>query len=207
MEDKVLDAKYTVFTEKEIYRYKALDKYFKNVGDVKIIEMINIINGKSDISLRLLDWFVTQYCKMNKVTYRLTSHITNKEEDYDNYNDDFHVYISYKAQLKTYNKKRFDPFRRNKKFYYPCKITNPVACGMDKDVVSIKLETTLGQLQFFKWAFDNEIVLYVKKNFDKISKSMLVSNKTDKVKEKGKKDKKSSSSNSAYTNDTEVVFD
>lgn len=192
----ILDAKNTYFDVKEMYRYKALDKYFKNISENLLMEMIDIINGKSNISLRLLDWFVTQYCKKYKTTFKL---VNNDEMEYDNGN--FNVYISYKAQLKTFHKKIFDPFRRNKKFYYSCVIKNNI----------IKLETTIGQLQFFKWLFDNNIVHYVKENYESISKSMVIFNKVDKVTKQKDKDSKSSksstSSKSSNTNSNYIIFD
>ena len=69
--------------------------------------MIDIINGKSEISLRILDWFVTRYSNKYKITIDM-----GDEEDI------FNVHISYKAQLKSYKKKYFDPFRRKKKFFF-----------------------------------------------------------------------------------------
>lgn len=193
MDNTILDAKNTYFDIKEMYRYKALDKYFKNLNEALTSEMIDIINGKSLISLRLLDWFVTRYCKKYKITFSLTN---NNDMEYDNNN--FNVYISYKAQLKTFHKKRFDPFRRNKKFYYPCVINTQV----------IKLETTIGQLQFFKWLFDNNIINYVKLNFDKISKSMISFNKIDKTKKSTDKDStKSTISDNSTKSGSYIIFD
>ncbi len=46
--------------------------------------------------------------------------------------------------------------------------------------------TTLGQLNFFKWAFSNNILIYVEKNLKHISKEMNLSNKEEKKKKKDK---------------------
>lgn len=194
MVDIICDAKYTKFDKNEIIKYKILDDFYKKIDGTTILEMIDIINGKSLVSLRLLDWFVTQYCKMYKICYPLKSE--NEYDDMVGYDEEFYVYLSYKAQLKTYNKKRFDPFRRNKKFYYSFNVNG----------TTIKLDTTLGQLQFFKWAFESDIINYVKQNLDKISKSMLSFNKIDKCKLKNKKNNVSESS-SLDSDDTEVIFD
>ena len=68
-----------------------------------------IINGESKISLRLLDWFVTNYSKKNNINY-----ILKKKSK----NINFIVYLDYKAQLKAYSKKQFDPFCRRKELVY-----------------------------------------------------------------------------------------
>jgi len=59
----------------------------------------NILGGKSNVSLRILDWFVTNYAKKNNVSYM---------------HNDRHVivYLAYKSHLKAYSKKMFDPFCR-----------------------------------------------------------------------------------------------
>lgn len=152
------DAKDVNFTSKEMFYYKMVDRYFKNSSIKEIEQMIDIINGKSNISLRLLDWFVTRYAKKYKSCYVIGD------------NDRFNVHISYKAQLKSYKKKHFDPFRRRKKFYY----------YYDKTDNSRRIHTTIGQLNFFRWAFTNNVIKYVEDNYNTISPAMFQSNKEDK---------------------------
>jgi hypothetical protein len=53
----------TFFSSKELCYYKTIHKFFKNCSDKEIIRMLDIINGESTISLRVLDWFVTRYSK------------------------------------------------------------------------------------------------------------------------------------------------
>lgn len=157
--------------KKEFYYYKMVNKFFKICPDNKITKMIDIITGKSNISLRILDWFVTKYSK--------------KRIDYNNGKDTeiFDVRISYKSQLKSYKKRYFDPFRRRERFVY--------SFGDDGNR---KIETTLGQLNFFKWAFSNNILEYIDKNLKQISKEMNLANKEDKKKKKQKlEDSKNSS--------------
>jgi len=151
---------------KELCLYKRVNKFYKS--DCKkenIIKMIDIVNGKSKISLRILDWFVTKYSK--KRTNDIV--VNNGIDDYD-------VRIDYKSVLKSYKKKNFDPFRRreDKKFEY----------YFDKDTF---LKTTLGQLNFFRWAISFKIVQCVEDNIDKVIKEMNSSNKEEKVKKSMKK--------------------
>ena len=151
------------FTTKEKYYYKMVNNFFKNY---EIGTMINIIDSKSKISLRILDWFVTSYAKKKKICYDLNN---NGEKD------NFNVHINYKAQLKSYTKKYFDPFRRKKKFTY---IYNS---GQEE------IFTTIGQLNFFRWAISNNIISYVNNNYDKIVKEMKKANKENKKSKEKKK--------------------
>ena len=66
-------------------------------------KMMFIINGESKISLRIVDWFVTNYAKKYYTIYSLQ--IPNTEDTVR-----FKVYNDYKLKLKAYSKKRFDPF-------------------------------------------------------------------------------------------------
>ena len=124
--------------------------------------LTSIINGQSKISLRVIDWFVTNYSKKNN-----TSFLIEDDRNLDNGNSDskilkeFVVYIDYKLQLKGYQKKQFDPFCRREriKFYY----------NDDEYIV-----TTVGQLNFFRWAIKNNIIDYVQKNLITIENDMNV---------------------------------
>lgn len=159
----------TFFKSKELCFYKMLDKFYKNCNHNYINKMIDIINSQSNISLRILDWFVTRYSK---------TIVTD--------NDKCDIHISYKSQLKSYKKIYFDPFRRRKKFFYHFNINN-----LDK-----KIYTTLGQLNFFMWAINNNIIDYVENNFDTVISEMNNSNKEDKKrKEKKKKEKEKEKKN------------
>jgi hypothetical protein len=122
---------------------------------------VAIVNGDSQISLRLLDWFVTRHSNRNKILIDISSTLID-------------VHISYKAQLKSYKKKYFDPFKRRTKFNYHFKTTDDT------------IQTTIGQLNFFKWAIENNIINFIEANYDCISKDMNQSNKDDKHRKKEK---------------------
>ena len=108
--------------------------------------LVNILDNKYNISLRIIDWFVTNYCKKYNICW------TNK-------NDRFVVYINYKLQLKAYSKKLFDPFCRRDRIYF-----------YYND--EMYLETTVGQLNFFKWIIENNIVDYIIENYTDIEADM-----------------------------------
>lgn len=119
-------------------------------------QIISIINGESKISLRIVDWFVTNYAKKNYTMYNL-----------DNDEDRFKVYNDYKLKLKAYSKKRFDPFCRWERITIPYDNTK-------------QMETTIGQLNFFKWAIENKILDFIQKNYQLIENDMNSRNSTSK---------------------------
>ncbi len=77
---------------------KKLMNYYSNEDNFN--KMLCIINGESKISLRIVDWFSTNYAKKNFTTYDLDS-VSR-----------FKIYNDYKLKLKAYSKRRFDPFCR-----------------------------------------------------------------------------------------------
>ena len=83
----------------------------------------------------------------------------------------FNVYLSYRNQLKAYSKEKFDPFRRNEHivFFY----------DIDKSV-----ETTHGQLNFFRWVIQNDILEYIQDNLKEIETDMLNTQKSNQNKKK-----------------------
>jgi len=110
--------------------------------------MLRIINGESKISLRIIDWFATNYAKKYYTLYSI--HNTGRR---------FKVYVDYKLKLKAYSKKRFDPFCRWDRINVPYKD--------DKYI-----QTTIGQLNFFKWALENDVIRYIEENYANIEKDM-----------------------------------
>lgn len=160
-DDDVPDVSKVKFTRKETFYFKQIDRFFRKLDKDQIDKMINIINGDSRISLRSLDWFVTIYAADHKITYKIKG-----DEDEDD--EEFNVYIGYKAQLKSFKKRYFDPFRRRQKFLY--KIYKKDDNG--KIIYKKELPTTIGQLNFFKWAFTNNLVSHVEKNHSFITEKM-----------------------------------
>lgn len=116
-------------------------------------ELLPIINGNTKLSLRIIDWFVTNYCKKYNITYYI-----DKSNNINTTGEQFIVYLRYKMQLKSFLKKQFDPFCRREriKFFYD-----------DKHLV-----TTVGQLNFFKWAIEKGVIQYIKDNIKDIEADM-----------------------------------
>ena len=123
-------------------------------------ELVHIIDGTKGISLRSIDWFITNYSKKNNIfylTYERDGLPTMSEED-SVFRGNMNVHQSYKSQLKSYSKKTFDPFCRRDRILF--KMGNN------------EIETTIGQLNFFRWALENLVVEYICQNKDIIEKDM-----------------------------------
>jgi hypothetical protein len=125
--------------------------------------MLRIITGETKISLRIVDWFATNYAKKYYTLYTIHQQENNEERR-------FKVYDDYKLKLKAYSKKRFDPFCRWERISIPYKGNSFI-------------ETTIGQLNFFKWAIENKVIDYIEENYEMIEKDMNSRNSTSKRKE------------------------
>ena len=122
---------------------KTLHKYYYK--DNNLEKMLSVLNGDKKISLRLIDYFVTNYAKKNHTIYI-------KDEK------SFYIYREYRNQLKAYSKLLFDPF-----------------CRRDRIELKYKngeLTTTIGQLNFFRWLLDNDLITFIYQNKKSIEKEM-----------------------------------
>ena len=237
--------------DKEDLLMKQLTQYFNNIKNINC--MIPIIQSTSKVSLRMIDWFITNYAKTKNISY-----ICN--------NKNFRVHHNYKSQLKAYSKKRFDPFCRRERIAFQYNFLNientndnnnklvyiysnddmfvneskiiwndfklkfnnnikeinindinnnennilekikdlnlPVIVKIDSlsnitEYTFDKLDynnllnfcqdtiiTTVGQLNFFRWAIDNDVLNYIDKNYSLIEQDMIINGK------KSSKDKK-----------------
>lgn len=117
-----------------------LERFYSNQENIQKVK--DILEGKSNLSLRLVDWFVTNYAKKFNTTFLTKS------------NKHVIVYLSYKSHLKAYSKKMFDPFCRAKRIKFQ------------------GFETTVGQLNFFEWAINDDILDYLEKHYDEVHADM-----------------------------------
>lgn len=151
----------TIFSKIDLMHYREINRYFRDVcTDENKKKMIAIINGdKNEISLRLLDWFVTKFIKQRNIKTLGKINIID-------------IDMNYSAQLSTYGKKNLDPFRRHTKFVYKMTI----------DDQPVDLLTTLGQLTFFHWVFEYEcnLISLIESSKDFLIEKMNKSNKNEK---------------------------
>lgn len=164
--------------EYEKFVLKRLNKFYT----IDKIERIKpIINQESDISLRLIDWTLTNYCKKYVIVIR-----KRNGEIVD-------IYETYKAKLDSYPKNELlDVFKRGSRirFYY-------------SDNEDDYIITSVKQLNIFKWLLEDEILDYIEKYREQINedhRESLRRSKTNKAKNrgKGKKSRRQELSKSAY---------
>lgn len=150
----------TVYTTQNELLLNNLMDFYKD--EKNLTRMLKIITGESKISLRIVDWFATNYAKKYYTLYQIN--------DSNGQIRRFKVYFDYKLKLKAYSKKRFDPFCRWDRISIPYKNNTCI-------------ETTIGQLNFFKWAIENNVINYIEENYESIEKDMNSRNSTSKRKE------------------------
>jgi hypothetical protein len=112
---------------------ESLTKFYDDPENAEKLK--DILTTKTQgISLRNLEWFVTNYAKNRHVTYNSPS------------GRPFTVHVAYKSSLDGYSKKLFDPFCRTERIEFK------------------GLSTTVAQLNFIKWCLTNGIIDYMIKD-------------------------------------------
>ena len=94
-------------------------------------QLKDILEHRRGVSLRNLEWFVTNYSRQTNVTYTTP---TGRQ---------FTVHVAYKSSLDGYSKKFFDPFCRTERIEFQ------------------GFTTTIAQLNFIRWCIVNGIVDYI----------------------------------------------
>ncbi len=108
----------------------------------EIDKVLTYLNGEAPLSLRIIDWFVTKYSRKSFVRYPLNG-------------QEFLVYLSYKGQLKAYSKQYFDPNCRRERIMFTIPNYEPFM-------------TTIGKLNFFRWALESNILEYMEAHEEEI---------------------------------------
>jgi hypothetical protein len=155
----------------------SLQKFYSDRNDKD--DIMKLLEGTSVISLRLIDWFVTNYARQHTISYILNS-------------QEFLVYMNYKSQLKAYSKKLFDPFCRRERIMFQIP-------GHEQFL------TTVGKLNFFRWAIEKGIINYIQMNLAKIEKEMNAS--TREINNLRKQDMSASSQATSATTTTVGTVD
>lgn len=118
------------------------------------------MNNTSNVSLRMIDWFVTNYAKKFHIVIPRTDGATQIVVEY------FNVYANYRVQLKAYSKQQFDPFRRRDRIL------------LEYDDGTKQIQTTVGQLNFFRWLLQHGVLEYIVKHASVIEADMVSSDRS-----------------------------
>lgn len=119
-----------------------LQRFYQDQGNFdQLVGVLNAESKDTGVSLRMLDFLVTNYCSQHRVEYLVER---KGKAVWCN------LYHAYRQQLQQFSKVYFDPFARRKKFV--------LQCG------SRKVQTTPGQMNFFKWAIEWGVLDYARRN-------------------------------------------
>jgi hypothetical protein len=186
--DEIKIQKHLFWSKEELLIKKLLEFYSK---PQYLNIFINIVEQGTMISLRLLDWFSTNYSKVTRT-----------------YINDIDIHSDYKDQLKGYKKQFFDPFCRRQRIFVMSEtgdIRNPLKGNLNLNYKPIKnyeeflgnskgIVTTVGQLNFFRWCIERNIIGYILNNLQTIETNMLETSSH----RKANKNKKTNNSNYVY---------
>lgn len=146
-----------IFTAKEALHPKSLARLCEIHGffspSVLRQSVIPLIMQRTTVSLRALDWLVTNYAKKQ--------HIVFKHRRPDGTECVTNVFADYKSWLKNFRRKNFDQFRRRQRIYFDC----------DGE----RFETTVAQLNFLLWAIQSGVIKYADAHAELIERDMCVS--------------------------------
>jgi hypothetical protein len=130
---------------KQDFIVRWLQEFYNQPGRVE--EILPFLTGSAPVSLRVVEWFVTNYSKKFNVAYPLEER-------------QFIVYFQYKRELKAYSKRLFDPFCRRERIRFVVRGAPPIE------------ETTVGQLNFFRWAIEKGVLRFILENAAAIEADM-----------------------------------
>lgn len=124
---------------------RSLRKFYADPAALRLLT--DVLRNKTKTSLRMLDWLVTNYSKKHNVVYTHAAKTVN-------------VFLEYKGNLKAFSKRCFDPFQRRGRIEI-----------LDAD--RLPMQSTTGQLNFFKFAISHGIIAYAQQHAAAIEADML----------------------------------
>lgn len=128
---------------------ESLRKFYRDPAHLRVLT--DVLRNNSRISLRILDWLVTNYAKKHNIVYLVPG---------EGAECTFNMFLEYKSQLKAYSKRFFDPFCRRERLEFA-------------DADGETFHTTVGQLNFFRWALLHGVVGYGTRHNHEIEEDMM----------------------------------
>lgn len=113
---------------------------------LNVTRFVSVVKRKNGTSLRVIDWLVTNFCRVHSIA------ISSKGFPRD-------LHREYQKNLVAYNKKNLAPFARRNKIRI-------------KIFGKEERSTTVGQLNFFRWYYNNGIDVYMTKHREVVENHM-----------------------------------
>lgn len=123
----------------------SLLEFYKKDNNLDIF--VGVLHHQDQLSLRRIERYVSKDALAYNICF------------IDKAGYIFRVYNEYKTQQNAYTKRFFDPFCRYERIRL--------------DYTSGKLETTIGQLNFFRWAIVNDVLANMRKSIKSRSYSKV----------------------------------
>ncbi len=130
---------------------ESIIEYYNNHPDV-IKKFISIVKRKNGMSLRVIDYLCTNFSKEHSIVIGTKDGHIPRDLNSD-----------YQKNLNAYNKKYLDPFSRRHKIVITVSYEN----GLSEERAS-----SIGQMNFFRWFFNNNIDQYLSSEKNKIEAHM-----------------------------------
>lgn len=140
----VPDSDKRISRKDEVLLTSVLDWY--NADESRVQQFIDIVKHKNGLSLRIIDWLITNFSKKVSVS------IETRGLPGDLYRD-------YHKNLSAHNKKNFDPFARRQRICI-------LLFGKERRF------STIGQLNFFRWFLQKNLCDFLLENKSVIEKNM-----------------------------------
>jgi hypothetical protein len=158
---------------------RSLRKYYTDPAALRMLT--DVLRNKTKISLRTLDWLVTNYSKKNNIVYGYNGRTIN-------------VFLEYKGCLKAFSKRSFDPFQRRERIEI-----------VDADGTA--MQSTTGQLNFFRFAISMGVIKYALSHAGNIEADMLqaIKHRTTKGPKTKRKELSKAAIKTATTTDIKVT--
>lgn len=158
---------------------RSLRKFYADPPALRTLT--DVLRNKTKISLRTLDWLVTNYSKKNNIVYTHNGKTVN-------------VFLEYKGCLKAFSKRSFDPFQRRERIEI-------------KDADGLPMQSTTGQLNFFRFAISMGVIKYALGHAADIEADMLqaIKHRTTKGPKTKRKELSKAAIKTATTTDIKVT--
>ena len=153
-------------TVKESLLLKSLIVFYEKHDNLNVL--LQFLKSKQRrLSLRLLDWLVTNYAKNHPIMIQYKSNTAINSE---------FMYLSYKNHLKSFSKKFFDAFARRQRIFYTFdhrvyKIrTTEMNSYYDRTDGFV---TTVAQLNAFCFFISSGVVDYAIQHLEEVERDMV----------------------------------
>jgi hypothetical protein len=115
--------------------------------------LVPVIDQTYDVSLRALDWAVVNWSKKHRIVCKVDTGAGHL--------DVVNIFSVYKDVLRRWRRRMFDPFRRRERVYFRHPVLDEVYA------------TTVGQLNFLRWAKIYGVIDQARSHLEQIEKDMV----------------------------------